>query len=122
MQIKTHNMKKEKIGISTLTEAVVKVGEFVSTVDEVLEDKKVNWREGFKLGIQAPALVKVLIQWPEIKREFQDLSQEERTVITDIFVQEFNLRNDKTEEIVEQLFNWLLQFNDLRDLIQLARS
>ena len=88
--------------------------------DRALEDDKVSLAEGVNMAMSAIGLIKVVKSLHAIKSEFISLSSGQKTALGEWFADEFQLRNDKTEEIIEQVFKALLQLSDSMDLIKKA--
>jgi len=68
----------------------------------------------------APKLVSALTGIDEIPREFKDLDDNERILISNAFAQQFDLDNDQIEAVAEKGYEILFMFvqlvNEIRDV------
>jgi hypothetical protein len=69
--------------------------------------------EYLKIGLKATGLVKVVKNAPQIKQEFENLTEEEANGLRTWFEAEFDLQNDKVENIVENVFSVLIGLGGL---------
>jgi len=90
--------------------AVITVGE---KVDSSLEDGQINIPEGIAIGISMFGLYKVVKNADLIKEEFFALTDDEKIELGIWFSDEFDIRNDVVENIIELVVNSIIQFNDM---------
>ena len=106
--------------MENIKEALRTIVNVAEKTDNALEDGKVSIAEGISIAVTAIGLIKVVKTFDTLKNEFINLNSQQKTVLGQWFAEEFSLRNDKTEEIIEQIFNALLQLSDSVDLIKNA--
>lgn len=110
--------KKEKaedqVGISQVSELGVSLAELFSEIFQAREDKKVSFPEGIAIGMDAIRVAKALKNWDEIKKEIQDLDDQERNELIELINENFDLPNDDAEQKVEGIIAML---NGLSQLI-----
>jgi hypothetical protein len=94
-------MENLKDALSTL----IKVAE---KTDNALIDGKINIAEGVSIAMSAIGLIKVIKNAKELFAEYQTLSDEQLANLSIWFAQEFDLRNDNVEEIIEMIFTSIL--------------
>lgn len=73
------------------------------------DDGKVDWMEG--AGIAAGSISDIygiVKNGSQIKKEYNDLDDEEREDIIIWFAEKFDLSNDQAEEKVEAIFKWIV--------------
>lgn len=78
-----------------------------------LEDGVITWGEGTRIGFSAIGLVKVFKNLKEIGTEFKELTSIQKIELATWFKEEFDFQNDNIESIVEEIFEALIQMNDL---------
>lgn len=103
-----------------IKEALKIIINITEKTDRALEDDKISIAEGVNMAMSAIGLIKVIKTFDALKSEFINLSNEQKTALGTWFANEFQLRNDKTEEIIEQVFKALLQLSNSMDLIKKA--
>ena len=84
------------------------LAKLANAVDKALEDGKINVAEGVGLGFKALDLIGVVKNLKAAKEEIIDLTEEEITELTESFATEFDIANDKAEEIVETIIGLAL--------------
>lgn len=82
---------------------LVVLGKIVKVVDEALEDKHVSTAEIIKIAFKSIDVIGVVKSLSQAKEEFQKMSEEDVSRIIEVFKKEFDLRNDKAEELVESV-------------------
>ncbi len=85
----------------------------IAAVDSSLEDKKISFVEWVKIATKSISLYKVVRDFKAIVVAFQSLTLEEMDELTDFFSEEFDLKNDKVEEYIEQILGVLLQISSV---------
>jgi len=96
------------VGIESIKDAlktVIKVG---TTVEDALEDKKVNFFEAIAIAKNSIGLWGVVKDFPNIKAEFLDLDGDEKQELIEYFADELDLDNDQVEEIIEKCFDFII--------------
>ena len=78
-------------------------------IAEALDDKKVSFGESLELGAKLLGLVGMFKHMINIPAEFKDFTKEEQDDLIQFFVSEFDIPNDKAEEIVEKTFKGIVQ-------------
>ena len=96
------------VGIESIKDAlktVIKVG---TTVEDALEDKKVNFFEAIAIAKNSIGLWGVVKDFPNIKAEFLDLDGDEKQELIEYFADELDLDNDAVEVIIEKCFDFII--------------
>ncbi len=106
--------------MENIKEALKAIVTITEKTDNALEDGRVSIAEGISIAMSALGLIKVVKTFGTLKTEFLNLTGEQKNELGKWFAGEFHLRNDKTEEIIEQVFNAFLQLSDSLDLIKKA--
>jgi len=101
--------------MENLKDALATVIKIAEKTDEALEDGKVSISEGVGIAFSAIGLIKVVKDIKTISAEYMDLTDDQKTELAEWFKNEFDLRNDNVEEIVEMVFASLLSLGDLFD-------
>jgi len=96
-----------------LKDALKVVIKIAQKTDDALEDGKVNIAEGFSLALSSLAFIKVVKNFDAIYEEYEALSNEQIIDLNAWFIEEFDISNDKVEEVVEGLFIVLLNLKDV---------
>lgn len=91
------------VGIDVLKENVVDIALIIKKVDLALEDDKISFSEAIGLAMQLPKLFRIIKSYNDAVEELKDLDEEEVIELNEHFAKEFDLRNDKAEEMVEQI-------------------
>lgn len=113
----------ETIGIEKIKEAAIAVIKFGKKLEDALEDGKLSFFEGLSLAIgSAPEAFALAQSAPQLKAEFQDLSDDERVQLVDYVVEELDLNADGVEAVAEAGFELLLSLDNLRRAIKDAKS
>lgn len=79
------------------------------TIDQALEDNRISPLEWAQIAIKSIGFWKVIKEFETIKEEIASLNQEEKTDLINFVQKQFDLRDDKLEETVENLFETFLQ-------------
>ena len=96
--VRTEQLKKDLLVIAKI----------VNLVDNALEDGKVNVAEGVGLAFKAIDLIGVIKNFKQAQEELMDLTSDEVPEIVEAFKQEFDIDNDKAEEVVETVIELAL--------------
>ncbi len=103
-------MEKLKNALQT----VINVAEITT---EALDDGKISVIEGVNIAFAAVGFVGVIKTIPEIVAEYKALSDDQKTELVDWFAEEFDIDNDNVEEIIETVFEALLNLNTIFTVI-----
>ncbi len=106
------------LGIEEIKKAVKEVIDIGMAVVKAADDGKINFAEGFGIAWELKDLYKIYNNFPQIKAEFEDLGSEDRAELLAFVAEEFELENDKSEQIIEKSFAMLLSIIELVKLIQ----
>lgn len=106
------------VGIENLKKDLGVLIGIAQKVSEALEDGKVNIFEGIGLAITAVKAWKITKDYDELKAEYEDLDEDEILELHTYFVAEFDLANDKIENIIEQAFLLLLNMKNIVGIIK----
>ena len=96
------------VGIESIKDAlgtVIKVG---TTVEDALEDKKINFFEAISIAKNSIGLWGVVKDFSNIKEEFLDLDDDEKDELIEFFAEELDLENDAVEIIIEKCFDFII--------------
>lgn len=101
-------------GIEKIKNAALAVIRFANAIEEKLEDGKINFVEGVQLAIGvAPDAFEVAQDAPELKKEFEDLTDGEMDELVDFVVGELDLDSAVVEDVAEAAFSFLVEFYKL---------
>lgn len=95
-------------GIEKITKILDRLGDFLSTIAEANEDKKFTFLEVTQISLSGAQLGWCFKSWQEVKAEYMDLSTDEKETLLQKFREEFDLPNDKAEEIIEKIIEVLV--------------
>lgn len=95
--------------------AVIKVAE---KTDKANEDNNISWAEWGGIAFSAIGLIKVVKNIKNLVKEYQDLTSAGRDELTKWFVVEFDIRNDKVEKIIEDIFAVLVNLGEVFDALK----
>ena len=101
--------------MENLKDALATVINIAEKVDESLEDGKISIGEGVGISFSAIGLIKVIKDIKPLMTEYTELTDDQKTELAEWFKNEFDLRNDNVEEIVEMVFASLLSLGDIFD-------
>ena len=96
------------VGIDVLKNDIVLIAKLVKKVDLALEDDKVSFTESIALAFEIPNLFKVVKGYKEAVAELKDLDTNEVNELNTHFATEFDITNDKAEEVVEQILSLIV--------------
>ncbi len=96
-----------------LKKALAVVITVVEKTDEALIDNKITVAEGVGLAFSAIGLIKVVKDFAILKAEYEDLSQVQANELTEWFADEFDLRDDNLENIIEMIMSALIQLGEV---------
>ncbi len=117
-------MEKKEFGIEKIKEGLASLIGVATEVDDAFEDKKVSIFEGFNIARKSLGLWETIREAPEIWKEVKDLTQEEKEEIISYFEDEFDLKNDMIEMIVEKTlavaFDIAMMFISLKEAKEAA--
>jgi hypothetical protein len=105
-------------GIEHLKSALGSVIRVAMTVESSLEDKKISVIEGIKIGVSAYQLFNSVRDLPVLKAEYADLDLTEKEELMTYFAEEFDLKNNDIEGIIEEVFATLLQLSSLISVVR----
>jgi len=88
--------------------------------DAALEDGHITIGEGIGITLTAIGLIKVVKKFPQIKKQFEQLTAAQKATLTTWFTDEFQLNEKKTEKIIDEVFDALLGLNDVIGSIKSA--
>lgn len=83
---------------------------------EALEDGKVSVPEGLGIGMKALGFINVVKDFPEIKEEYTSLTDEQKVELSAWFADEFDIVNDSTEFIIEQVVTVIVNLGEVFDM------
>ncbi len=72
------------------------------TIDKALEDKRITALEWAQIAIKSIGFWRVIKNIEPIRQEFQSLTPEAKAELSQWAAQNFDLRNDQLEEIIEK--------------------
>jgi len=93
----------EKLGIDVLEKDLVVLAKLTGAIDKALEDDKISTGEWIGIGFKAVDLVGVFKNIKKAKAQLMNLDLEEKEQLKSTFVKEFDISNDKVEEVVESI-------------------
>lgn len=89
---------------------IIKVAE---KTDESLADGKIGLSEGFAIALASLGFIKVIKGFDVIYDEYVGLTDEQSEELSKWFAEEFDVRSDTAEGIIEGLFSILINLNEL---------
>ncbi len=104
-------------GTETLKKNINLLIQIAEKVDESLEDGNLNIIEGIGIALQAVKAWGLVKDIDVMKAEYSDLDDLEKAELWSYFVDEFDLRSDKIEYIVEAVFSLLLEMSSFVKLV-----
>lgn len=99
---------------SALT-TVIKIAE---KADDALADGKISIAEGIGIAFSAIGLIKVVKNINKIVDDFDGLTNQSRAELITWFKNEFDIRNDNVEDIVEMIFAALVNLGEVFDALK----
>lgn len=105
-------------GIETLKKDLTILAKLVKSVDAALEDGKISLAEGIGAAFKAIDLISVIKSLKDARQEVADLTQAEMIELAEHFKKEFDLRNEKAEEMAETIVELALQVAFATDLFE----
>jgi len=84
---------------------------------EAMEDGKVSVAEGLGIGMKALGFISVVRDFPVIKEEYVNLTATQKVELSEWFAEEFDIANDSTEAIIEQVVTVLINLGEVFELI-----
>ena len=90
-------------GTEQLEKSLVVLAKVVKAVDGALEDGKITTAEWIGVAFKAVDLIGVIKNLKEAQEELFDLAEGEIEHLIEVFKKEFDLNDDKAEEIVESI-------------------
>jgi hypothetical protein len=105
-------------GISNLLNVVLFMVSILIVLEDIFEDGKVKFAEGFKLFSLFPQIGGVLKSLKDAYKEALDLDAEETLELNRLVAKELDLQNDKTEELIQSVFSVLLSLFNAFALIR----
>ena len=98
-----------KTGIDSTKAVLGKGFKIAEAIAEALEDKKISFGESLELGAKLLGLVGMFKHIVNIPAEFKDFTKQEQDELIKFFIDEFDIPNDKAEEIVEKAFKGIIE-------------
>jgi len=93
----------------------------VEKIDKASADGKFTITEDLGIAIAGIGLIKIFKNIKSLKDEFLALSNDDKTALIAWFNNEFQLRNQATEALVEKIFDALIQLSEGFDLLKAAK-
>lgn len=90
-------------GTEQLEKSLVVLAKVVRAVDGALEDGKITTAEWIGVAFKSVDLIGVIKNLKEAQEELFDLAEGEIERLIEVFKKEFDLNDDKAEEIVETI-------------------
>lgn len=103
----------EKEGINNIKAVLLFALSFTGDVFEALQDGKITFWEGLKIGSSLKDTPDLIRGIGHFKAELVDLSMDERKELDAFVIDNFNVDNEKVEEIVEKAFSSLLSLHEI---------
>jgi len=94
--------------MENLKQALATLINITEKTDEALLDGKINIAEGVSIAMSAIGLIKVIKNIKPLFAEYQSLTDEELSLLSIWFAQEFDMQNQNTEQIIEMIFTAIL--------------
>lgn len=92
-----------------LKEALGGAIRLIKSVDLALDDKKLSISEGLKITRASISFWGLVKNVAALKAEYKELDNEAKFDLFSYFEKEFDLKNDKAEEVIEYIFLALLE-------------
>lgn len=103
------------LGIDQLKKDLTVIARVSGTVDKALADGKVDMFEGIGIAKEAIGFFGVVRNLKQAGDELQDLTGDEKTELVEHFKQEFDLKNDAAELMVETVVEIAVGFIKLSE-------
>ncbi|MGD9930154.1 MAG: hypothetical protein AB7U05_09050 [Mangrovibacterium sp.] len=106
---------ENQVGIEQLKKNLAVIAKTTGTVDAALADGKIDTMEAIGIAKDALGFFGVVRNLKEAKAELADLTTAEKTELVAHFRQEFDLKNDMAEMVVETVVEIALGFIKLAE-------
>ena len=110
------------VGIENLKKALSFVFGLLESLEEKLEDKKLDWGEAFALAYDARGILDLIKVRKLIGEEIVDLDRDEVQELYEWAVAEFDLDNDEAEQLIEDGLDLVraivVNYWNIKDLIK----
>jgi hypothetical protein len=104
--------------MENLKDALATVINIAEKTDEALQDGKVSISEGVGIAFSAIGLIKVIKNIKSLFAEYKELTEDQRTELSEWFAENFDLVDDNLEVIIENIFAVLVQLGDVLDSLK----
>ena len=90
--------KKEKKALPVLDQAIIEIGEFLTTTSNALKDKKLTFKETIDIAQEGWDLKIIYKEWDKIQEEWKNKSYEDMERWRELFIDHFELPYELAEE------------------------
>ncbi len=104
--------------MENLKQALATLINITEKTDEALIDGKINIAEGVSIAMSAIGLIKVIKNIKPLFAEYQSLTDEELSLLSIWFTQEFDMQNENVEQIIEMIFTAILSLGNAFDKLK----
>jgi len=91
-------------GIEKLIKALTALINITNSVGKAFQDGKISIWEGANILRQLIAFRFIIKDWQQLKKEYYDLTNEEKTEILMLISQKVQIHNERVKEIIENGF------------------
>lgn len=106
------------LGVKTIKKDLAIVIGIGQQVAKANEDGKITLLEYIGIGTKALKIWEIVKNAKEAWAEFKDLDDTERQELSDFFNEEFDIKNDNLEHIIESAFLLLISMAEFTDLFK----
>ena len=99
--------------MSKLKEALSELISLAKLVEQSVDDKKITFAEGARLAVAGWRFWGEIKDFAALKDEFMSLTPDEKTELVAYFNEQFDLKHDNLEELIEQIFDAVIQLSSV---------
>lgn len=103
----------DSYGTENTKKLIKEIGETIYKWNKAREDGDVTLMEKITMAPQLVRLIGAGLKYELVYKEWLDLDAEEVDEVNAYFREKFDLLNDNAEEVIEQIFEILLNIDDL---------
>ena len=101
--------------MENLKQALTTLINITEKTDEALIDGKINIAEGVSIAMSAIGLIKLIKNIKPLFIEYKELTDQELSLLSIWFTQEFDMQNENAEQIIEMIFTAILSLGNAFD-------
>ena len=99
--------------MTKLKEALSELITLAKLVEQSIDDKKITFAEGARLAVAGWKFWGEIKDFEALKAEFLALEQVDKIELIRYFNEQFDLKHDDLEELIEQIFDAVIQLSSV---------